>query len=31
MMKKSPAVDHQDIALEVHKGDLVDVDIMNLV
>ena len=27
MMKQNPAVDHQDVALEVPEGDLVDLDI----
>ena len=27
MRKWNPAVDHQDVALEVHEGDLVDSDI----
>ena len=28
MMKQNPAVDHQDVALEVPEGDLVDSDIL---
>ena len=27
MIKQSPAVDHQDVALEVPEGDLVDWDL----
>ena len=28
MIKKNPAVDHQDVALEVPGGDLVDLDLL---
>ena len=31
MIKQNPVVDHQDIALEVHEGDLVDRTSMKLV
>ena len=30
MMKENPAVDHQDIALEVPGGDLVDLDLLEI-